>query len=290
MIKTNRNRVFDRTKVSAREFLKPNTKALEMYQYLSTSPKVKSYLKAANRMAVSRLGYTDHGLIHAEVATWNAIQAFDILDEVFQPNVVAEDIGDTDDARLVVVATTYLHDLGMTVHRSEHSQAALQLAAPIVERKLEGIYDDPGKVADLMSFILHGIYAHDDNTQCLTLEAGCTKIGDGCDMIRGRTKGLMDAGKVDVHSVSANAIDDVFHEEGKEKPLLIVVAMDNPAGVFQVEAVLGKKLSTSGLQDHVGIEVLVNGERLVLSQVRRLHRDLTEDIRQQAAELLESGE
>jgi metal-dependent HD superfamily phosphatase/phosphodiesterase len=287
MTKTNRNRIFNRTEVSAQEFLEPNTKALEMYQYLSTTPKVKSYLKAANRMAVSRLGYTDHGLVHAEVATWNAIQAFDILDKTFQPNVVAEGLGDTDDARLVVIATTYLHDLGMTVHRTEHSQAALQLAAPIIERKLDGIYDSPAKVADIMSFILHGIYAHDDNTQCLTLEAGCTKIGDGCDMTKGRTKGLMNAGKVDVHSVSANAIEDVFLEEGKDKPLLIVVAMENPAGVFQVEAVLGKKLTTSGLQEHVGIEVLVNGERLILSQVRRLHRDLQEDLREEAVSLLE---
>jgi hypothetical protein len=287
MTKTNRNRIFDRTTVSVREFLEPNTKALEMYQYLSTSPKVKSYLRAGNRMAVSRLGYTDHGLVHAEVATWNAIQAFDILDKTFQPNVVAEDVGDTDDARLVVVASTYLHDLGMTVHRTEHSQAALQLAAPILEPKLEGIYGDPGKVADLLSFIFHGIYSHDDNTQCLTLEAGCTKIGDGCDMTKGRTRSPTLKGKVDVHSVSAMAINDVFLESGEEKPLHIAIAMDNPAGVFQVEAVLGKKLSTSGLQDHVEIEVLINGERLVLSQVRRLHRDLKEDLREEAVSLLE---
>ncbi|MHA2242523.1 MAG: hypothetical protein ACXACE_13020 [Candidatus Thorarchaeota archaeon] len=50
--------VLNRDKVSARDILKPNTKALEMYQYLSGSPKVQSYLRTANRMAVSRLGYT----------------------------------------------------------------------------------------------------------------------------------------------------------------------------------------------------------------------------------------
>ena len=85
----------NRDEVKVRELLSPNTKALQMYQYLEGSPKVQSYLRTANRMAVSRLGYTDHGHVHAEVATWNALKIFDILDEIFQPNIVAEGIGDT---------------------------------------------------------------------------------------------------------------------------------------------------------------------------------------------------
>ncbi len=265
---------FKRENVSPREYLKPNTKSLEMYQYLSGSPRVQSYLRTANRMAVSRLGYTDHGNVHAEVATWNALKAFDILDATFMPNVVAEGIGDSDDARLVVLASTYLHDLGMVIHRKEHNQAAIQLAAPILEKKLDHIYDDPSQSADILSTILHGIYAHDDDIQCLTFEAGITKIGDGCDMTKGRTMVPFHQGKVDIHSVSAMAIQDVHLEKGEEKPMRITVTMDNPAGVFQVEAVLVKKLSTTGLKDHIDVEVLVNGDRLVLSQVRRLHRDL----------------
>jgi metal-dependent HD superfamily phosphatase/phosphodiesterase len=261
----------NRDEVRVRELLKPKTKALQMYQYLAGNPKVQSYLRTANRMAVSRLGYTDHGPVHAEVATWNALKAFEILDETFQPNVVAEGIGDTDDARLVVLSSTYLHDIGMVVHRNEHPQAALPLAAPILESKLNEIYDDPAKATDILSFILHGMYAHDDDTQCLTLEAGLTKIGDGCDITKGRTIIPYHKGKVDIHSVSAMAIRDIDLDKGK-KPLRLTVGMDNPAGVFQVQAVLEKKLSTSGLSDHVEIDVLVNGNRLVLSQVKRLFR------------------
>jgi metal-dependent HD superfamily phosphatase/phosphodiesterase len=223
-------------------------------------------------MAVSRLGYTDHGAVHAEVATWNALKVFDILDETFRPNVVAEGIGDTDDARLVVLASTYLHDIGMVVHRNEHYQASINLASPILESKLMDIYNDPAKATDILSFILHGIYAHDDDTQCLTLEAGITKLGDGCDLTKGRTKVPFQKGKVDIHSVSALAINNVILEPGGNKPLRITVAMDNPAGVFQVQAVLEKKISTTGLQDNVVIDVLVNGDRLVLSHVKRLFR------------------
>ena len=268
----NEHQVFNRDEVTVSDLLEPNSKALEMYQYLKNSPKVQSYLRTANRMAVSRLGYTDHGPIHAEVATWNAIKIFNILDDTFRPNVVAEGIGDTDDGRLIVLASTYLHDIGMTVHREEHYQASLQLAVPILEPKLEAIYSDPALATDMLSFIMHGIYSHDDDTQCLTLEAGITKLGDGSDLTKGRTIVPYHKGKVDIHSVSALAINNVIVEPGKKKPLRITVAMDNPAGVFQVQAVLEKKIRTSGLRDHVQIEVLVNGERLVLSHVKRLFK------------------
>ncbi|MHA1576447.1 MAG: phosphohydrolase [Candidatus Thorarchaeota archaeon] len=264
--------IIDRQIIRARELIPDNTRALEMYQYLTGSPKVQSYLRSANRMAVSRLGYTDHGPVHAEVATWNALKTFDILDETFQPNVVAEGIGDIDDARLVVLASTYLHDIGMVVHRNEHNQASVQLAGPILESKLMDIYNDSAKATDILSFIFHGIYAHDDDTQCLTLEAGITKIGDGADMTKGRTIVPFQKGKVDIHSVSAMAINNVIIDKGEEKPLRITVAMDNPAGVFQVQAVLEKKLTTSSLEDHVDIDILVNGDRLVLSHVKRLFR------------------
>lgn len=264
--------VLQRENIRARDLLADESRALEMYQYLTGSPKVQSYLRSANRMAVSRLGYTDHGVVHAEVASWNALKIFDILDDTFRPNVVAEGIGDTDDARLVVLASTYLHDIGMVVHRNEHYQASINLASPILDAKLMDIYNDPAKATDILSFILHGIYAHDDDTQCLTLEAGITKLGDGSDLTKGRTKVPFQKGKVDIHSVSALAINNVILEPGDNKPLRITVAMDNPAGVFQVQAVLEKKISTTGLQDNVEIDVLVNGDRLVLSHVKRLFR------------------
>ena len=267
-----KSKPIDRQTIRARELLDDESLALEMYQYLTGSPSVQSYLRSANRMAVSRLGYTDHGPVHAEVATWYALKAFDILESTFKPNVVAEGIGDLDDARLVVLATTYLHDIGMVVHRNEHHQASVQLASPILESKLNDIYGDPGKATDILSFIFHGIYAHDDDTQCLTLEAGISKIGDGCDMTKGRTIVPFQQGKVDIHSVSAMAINDVVLSSGDTKPLQITVAMANPAGVFQVQAVLEKKLSTSGLNDYVDIDVEVNGDRLVLSHVKRLFR------------------
>ncbi|MHA2242524.1 MAG: hypothetical protein ACXACE_13025, partial [Candidatus Thorarchaeota archaeon] len=111
----------------------------------------------------------------------------------------------------------------MVIHRNEHYQATVQLAGPILEEKLHAIYNDPGKATDIYSTILHGIYSHDDDTQCLTFEAGVTKVGDGSDMTKGRTVVPYHKGKVDIHSVSAMAINDVILERGDEKPLRITV-------------------------------------------------------------------
>ncbi len=264
----------DRNRISLYDILEPGTKAYEMFDYLYNSPIVQSYLRSANRMAVSRLGYTDHGPTHAMVAAWNALKAYEILDITFKSNIEAEAIGDKDDTRMAILAATYLHDIGMVIHRKEHSQSSVQLARPILEKKITQLYSDMGVATDILSSILHGIYAHDDDTQCLTLEAGCVKIGDGCDMTKGRTTVPFSQGKVDIHSISAMAINNVTLSRGNEKALRITVSMDNPAGVFQVEAVLMKKLSTSGLRNYTMVDVYVNGDYLQLSHIRRLHLDI----------------
>ena len=46
--------VLQRENIRARDLLAGESRALEMYQYLTGSPKVQSYLRSANRMAVSR--------------------------------------------------------------------------------------------------------------------------------------------------------------------------------------------------------------------------------------------
>jgi len=51
-------------------------------------------------------------------------------------------------------------------------------------------------------------------------------------------------------------------EKGKRKPVQILVNMNNPAGVFQIEEVLEKKLETSGIQDLVEVVALEKGVQI----------------------------
>ena len=129
-----------------------------------------------------------------------------------------------------------------------------------MDRLLRKVYpDDLGLVVRLKSEILHTIFAHEDEVECLSVEAGAAKVADGTDMASGRTRIPYRTGKVDIHSLSALSITQVEIEKGKRKPVQIFVNMNNPAGVFQIEEVLEKKLHTSGIQDLVDIIALENG-------------------------------
>ena len=86
--------------------------------------------------------------------------------------------------------------------------------------------------------------------------------GDGTDMAGGRARIPYKTGKVDIHSLSALSITKVEIEAGERKPVQILVNMTNPAGVFQIEEVLERKMSTSGIQDLVEVIALKKGVRI----------------------------
>ena len=104
-------------------------------------------------------------------------------------------------------------------------------------------------------------YTHENEFQCLTIEAGAAKVADGTDMAKGRARIPYKTGKRDIHGISAMAIQRVDLERGKEKAVRINVEMSNPAGVFQIEDVLGKKIKTSGIQNHIEIVTTENNRK-----------------------------
>ncbi len=92
-------------------------------------------------------------------------------------------------------------------------------------------------------------------------------MADGTDMAGGRARIPYKTGKVDIHSLSALSITKVEIEGGDRKPVQILVSMNNPAGVFQIEQVLERKIKTSGIQDLVEVIALEKG-----IQIRRAER------------------
>ncbi len=85
-------------------------------------------------------------------------------------------------------------------------------------------------------------------------------MADALDMAEGRTRIPFQAGKVDIHSVSALAIERVSIEEGKDKPIRISVHMNNAAGIFQVDELFKDKLEGSGLESYIEVEASTEGE------------------------------
>lgn len=234
-----------------------------MFRLLEKDAEVQGCLRMANVMAVDRLRYNDHGPVHSRISAGSALEVFRILAGRVTPTTVENGLCDVEGAQLVVLCGAYLHDIGNMVHRVDHHIHGCTIAGPILGRLLPEVYpDNPELPMRLKAEILHAIFTHDEDVQCLSTEAGSAKVADGTDMAEGRARIPYRTGKVDIHSLSALSIKKVEIVEGDEKPVRILVSMDNPAGVFQIEQVLGRKISTSGIEDLVEVVALEKGREL----------------------------
>jgi metal-dependent HD superfamily phosphatase/phosphodiesterase len=216
--------------------------------------------QVANVNAVQRLEMSDHGPVHVQIVTNIALRLLRLLvEQGVQPNLVINHNLTAEDAEVVVVLASLLHDTGMSIHRIDHEQYSLLIARSKVKELLDSTYDVPTKTI-LASEILHAIISHRKGGKPLTLEAGIIRVADALDMAEGRSRIPFQEGKVNIHSVSAAAIEQVRIEQGESKPIRIVVRMSNSAGIFQLDELLKEKLGGSGLESYVEVEALIEGE------------------------------
>jgi metal-dependent HD superfamily phosphatase/phosphodiesterase len=235
----------------------------EAFSFLENDVEAQSYLKMANIMAVKRLDYNDHGQVHAKIIAGSALEIFSLLTDAVEPSSVMNGICDYDDARLIVLLGAYLHDIGNAIHRIDHEKTGALLASNLLDRILLDLYnDDPGLAYRVKSEVLHALYSSDNSIPCLSVEAGVVTVADGTDMAGGRSRVPFLSGKNDIHAISAQAINKVTIIKGDMKPVSIQVFMDNPAGIFQIEEVIGKKIRSSGIGELVEVIASMNGEEI----------------------------
>ena len=218
-------------------------KAQQLWETVVNDPEAQTNWDMANYMAVNKLGYNDHGMTHAIIASTNAVRIFDLLVEAgIQPDVVLSGAGDLDDACAVVTVATLLHDIGNQIHRQQHEMLGVGLARDVLDRLMPEHYPSIEQRIELRAFMLNAIHTHDFNPLPLTFEGGVVGVADGTDITKGRGRKAFDLGKIDIHSVSALAIDEVAIGPGNEFPVEITVYMNNSAGIFQIEDTLTKKI------------------------------------------------
>ena len=216
--------------------------------------------KCANVNAVDRLGISDHGEVHIRIVANAALRIIRLLVKGgVEPSVVTHHGLTVEDAELIVVLAACLHDAGISVHRDHHERYSLFIAFSKARELLEGIYDEPD-LTTMVSETLHAIVAHDANEKCLTIEAGIVKIADAIDMTEGRSRIPFEAGQVNIHSVSAQAVDSVNIIKGEKKPVRIEINLANSAGIFQVDELLKNKLKYSPLKPFLEVTVKIEGE------------------------------
>lgn len=235
--------------------LVPYPKALRMFNLLQTDSELNTLLNLANFIAVRKLGYNDHGPIHARIVAANGVKLLKIILESKRIEVDSmKALGMTeDDAHLIVIAGCMLHDIGNAIHRVEHEVFSVLYAKAILERLLPELYSEVSERTAVIEQILHAVYAHDVGENALTIEAAIVVIADGCDITKGRGRLSFDLGKHDIHSISALSIESVEIKKGKDKLIEIHVNMSNSAGIYQVQETLGKKVGASPLKEDIEI-------------------------------------
>lgn len=237
-----------------------NPKLQQIIDRVNRDDELYTLWQVANVNAVQRLGMSDHGPVHVQIVTNIALKLLRLLvDRGVQPNLVVNHNLPVEDAEMVVVLASLLHDIGMSIHRIDHEQYSLFLARSKVKELLEGIYD-VSTMTILISEILHAIISHRAGGKPLTLEAGIVRVADALDMAEGRSRIPFQAGKVNIHSVSAAAIEEIKIEQGESKPIRIVARMSNSAGIFQLDELLKDKLEGSGLESYIEVEAMIEGE------------------------------
>lgn len=259
---------------SIRQVLASYPKALEAYQLLVNDPEAKGHWDMSNYITMRKLGYNDHGRAHALITGAASVIILQLLSEAgVRPDIMESGMGTLEDAFVVVLLSTMLHDIGNQVHRQGHETFSVQLALPLLDRILGRLYPNPEQSVELRAFALHSIYTHDLNPEPLTIEAGVTAVADGTDITKGRGRKAFALGSVDIHSISALAVDEVHIARGSETPVEISVYMNNSAGIFQVEETLAKKVWASPLKNLVSIVAMTRGEgdQRIIGRVR-LHR------------------
>jgi uncharacterized protein len=239
---------------------KHNPKLQGLIERVNADAELWQLWKCANINAVDRCGISDHGEVHIRIVANAALRIQRLLVEAgVQPSVVANYALAPEDAEVVVVLASCLHDLGITVHRDEHESYSLILAYPKARQLLTGVYDEPA-VTILVAEVLHAIVAHRWDTRCLTIEAGVVKVADALDMTQGRSRIPFEAGQVNIHSVSALAVESVHIEKGEERPVRVAVNLSNSAGIFQVDELLRRKLKNSTLAPYVEVVARITGD------------------------------
>jgi metal-dependent HD superfamily phosphatase/phosphodiesterase len=217
--------------------------------------------RCQNINAVDRLGMSDHGPIHMQIVANLALRLLRLLiARNVVPSVVRDHHMETEDAEVIVVLGALLHDSGMSIQRDDHEMMSLFVAQPKLLDLLRDVYPLPGERRVIVSETLHAIITHRSGGHPLTIEAGVVRLADALDMAHGRSRIAFSTGHVNIHSVSAAAIEKVAVGAGTEKPVRVEIQLSNAAGIFQVDELLSDKLKGSGLEPYVEVVAQVTGE------------------------------
>jgi hypothetical protein len=233
-----------------------NALITQVLDRINSDTEVKTLWKILNVHAIDRLGITDHGAVHFQIVANIGIKLLRMLHKNDIQTSVERDYGFSfRQAELIVLLGCLFHDLGMVADRPNHEEFSLFLADRLMNRILDFLPTEERVVVNAET--LHTIISHRRGGHPLTVEAGIVRVADALDMSKGRSRIPYEKGRVNIHSLSAYAIDQVEILEGTEKPIKIEIVMNNSAGIFQVDELLKTKLNNSGIEQYFEVSAYV---------------------------------
>jgi hypothetical protein len=236
-----------------------NRKLEKFLEAVNADERVRAWWYMA-QVTSTRLEMSDHSWVHVQVVLNIALRLTRLLAKGgIEPAMVSDHGMKQRDAEVVIAGGALLHDVGMSMHRTDHEAYSLFLAADRLDALIGDTYKEPEKTV-VISEILHCIIGHRRRGEPYTLEAGIVRVADALDMAQGRSRIPIEGGQYGIHALSAAAIDEVRIEAGDERPVKIEIEMNNSAGIFQVDDLLATKIRGTPLEGHIEVTGQVSGE------------------------------
>jgi metal-dependent HD superfamily phosphatase/phosphodiesterase len=246
-------------KVEIRAPTRGNRKLEALFEAANGDEQLKAWWHVAHVNA-TRLGMSDHSWVHIQIVVNIALRLFRLLNRRGVESNVSADYGmGPQDAEVVIAAGALLHDIGMSIHRTDHEAYSLFLAADKLGELLAECYDEPER-SIVASEALHAIIGHRRRGEPITVEAAIVRVADALDMAKGRSRVPFESGRTNIHSLSAAAIDGVTIDPGEDRAVRVEIAMNNSSGIFQIDELLATKLRGSGLEDHIEVTARIEAE------------------------------
>jgi uncharacterized protein len=236
-----------------------NRRLEALFTAANADPRLQAwwYMQQVN---ADRRDMSDHSWVHVQIVVNISLRLFRLLGRAgVEPAMVAEHGMAARDAEVVIAAACLFHDTGMSIHRTDHEQYSLFLAADRLPLLLDSIYDEP-ELTVVTSEALHAVIGHRRRGEPITLEAGVVRVADALDMASGRSRVPFETRRPNIHSVSAAAIDAVTIEPGDERAVRVEIEMNNSSGLFQVDELLATKLRGSGIEEHIEVLARIDAE------------------------------
>lgn len=232
-------------------------KALER---INSNQEIMAMWEMTNTNALNRMGYSDHGPVHFQIVANIALKMARILiGKKVEMGIVKDYSLTNNHAELVIVLASLFHDLGMTINRKGHEEYSLFIAFRVIDDVLDFLPIRERVI--VRGEVLHAIINHRDDGHPKTVEAAIVRIADALDMSEGRSRIPFEKGEVNIHSLSAYAIDSIEIREGESTEYInIDIFMNNSAGLFQVDELLKEKIRDSGIEKMISVKAFVVGE------------------------------